>query len=47
MIREGYAREYTYKSNPYSYQAEFMEAQTEARAQKLGLWQDGACRDVI
>ncbi len=43
MIREGYAREYTYKSNPYIYQTEFLEAQREAREQKRGLWEDGVC----
>jgi len=42
MIREGYAKEYTY-SKPYKYQTLFKNAQTEAQNQKRGLWADGAC----
>jgi len=39
MIREGYAREYTYQSNPYKYQLEFIQAAKEARDNSRGLWQ--------
>jgi micrococcal nuclease len=42
MIEEGYAYEYTY-STPYKYQQEFQKAEKHARANKLGLWADGAC----
>lgn len=42
MIREGYGHEYTYNL-PYRYQKEFKEAQVLARAQKRGLWAEGAC----
>lgn len=40
MITEGYAHEYTYQSIPYKYQAEFKEAEKQARENKKGLWGD-------
>lgn len=40
MIQEGFAFEFTYQSKPYFYQAEFMAAQQEARANVRGLWSD-------
>lgn len=43
MISEGYASEYTYNL-PYKYQAEFKQAENEARAAKRGLWADNACK---
>ena len=42
LIREGLAKEYTYKT-PYKYQKEFKNAETEARKAKKGLW--NACYD--
>ena len=42
LIREGLAKEYTYKT-PYKYQKEFKNAETEARKAKKGLW--SACYD--
>jgi len=42
MISDGYANEYTYNT-PYKYQAEFKQAETEAKALKKGLWADDAC----
>ena len=44
MISEGYAYEYTYNT-PYKYQAEFKQAEREAREAKRGLWADDACTD--
>lgn len=38
MIEEGYAHEYTYDSNYYKYQLEFIQAQKEARENNKGLW---------
>jgi micrococcal nuclease len=38
MISEGYALEYTFKSNPYKYQSEFIQAEKEAQENKKGLW---------
>lgn len=38
MLREGYAHEYTYQSNPYKYQLEFIQAAKEARENNRGLW---------
>ena len=43
MIEQGYAHEYTYDL-PYKYQQEFKQAQTYARENKLGLWQDNICQ---
>lgn len=43
MISEGYAHEYTYKSNPYKYQLEFIQAEKDARQNKKGLWADNVC----
>lgn len=44
MIRQGYAHEYTYNL-PYKYQAQFKQAQDEARLNKRGLWADGVCEE--
>jgi micrococcal nuclease len=43
MIAEGYAHEYTYQSNPYKYQADFKEAEKQAREQSKGLWSSNTC----
>ena len=43
MIEQGYAHEYTYKSNPYKYQKGFKKAEKEARENKKGLWAENAC----
>lgn len=40
MISEGYVHEYTYQSNPYKYQLEFIAAEKQARENKIGLWAD-------
>lgn len=45
MIEQGYAFEYTYNL-PYKYQAEFKQAETYARENKLGLWADNTCAGV-
>lgn len=38
MIGEGLAREYTFKNKVYKYQTEFIQAEQEARKNKIGLW---------
>ncbi|MCH8331861.1 MAG: thermonuclease family protein, partial [Bacteroidetes bacterium] len=43
MIEEGYAHEYTYQNSPYKYQAEFQEAEKNAREQGKGLWDSNTC----
>lgn len=43
LIKEGYAHEYTYNSNPYKYQTEFIASEKSAREQNLGLWSPSAC----
>jgi micrococcal nuclease len=42
MIAQGYAFEYTFNL-PYKYQAEFQQAQREAREQQRGLWSPSTC----
>lgn len=43
MIAEGYAHEYTYDSNPYKYQTDFIAAERQARELKKGLWNPNTC----
>jgi len=43
LIRDGYAHEFTYNSNPYIYQSAYLKAQTEARENNRGLWNANAC----
>lgn len=43
MIRDGYAYEYTYKSEKYTYQNQFKKAEKFARENKLGLWAENTC----
>lgn len=43
MIVEGFAHEYTYHSNPYKYQEEFIQAERQAREQNKGLWSPATC----
>jgi len=43
LIEEGFAYEYTYKSNPYIYQKDFIEAQHLAQEQQKGLWGQDVC----
>ena len=42
MVRQGYAREFTY-SAPYRYQADFKAAEAEARGAGRGLWAEDTC----
>lgn len=42
MVAEGYAHEYTY-DEPYKYQADFKQAEIDARAQNKGLWSPATC----
>jgi len=43
MLKEGYAREYMFKNNPYKYQSKFKNAEKMAKENKRGLWSDDAC----
>ncbi|QQS61804.1 MAG: thermonuclease family protein [Candidatus Moraniibacteriota bacterium] len=47
LIKEGYAYEYTYESNPYKYQKDFKEASLFARKEKKGLWNENVCNGDI
>ncbi|MEK9176337.1 MAG: thermonuclease family protein, partial [Patescibacteria group bacterium] len=42
MISSGYAHEYTY-DEPYKYQAEFKQAEIDARSGNKGLWSPETC----
>lgn len=44
MIRDGYAYEYTYKSEKYVYQNQFKQSEKLAHEGKRGLWADDTCR---
>ncbi len=44
LIENGYAHEYTYLI-PYQYQEEFKEAELNAKANNIGLWDTKACQD--
>lgn len=43
MISDGYAHEYTYDSNPYKYQSDFIAAEKQAREAGRGLWSSETC----
>lgn len=43
LIKEGYASEYTYRSQAYKYQNEFKNAQTVAKESSVGLWSPQTC----
>ena len=43
MIEEGYGFEYTFRSNPHTYQTEFQTAQRQARENQRGLWSPDTC----
>jgi micrococcal nuclease len=38
MLSEGFAREYTFKGNPYKYRSEFIQAEKKAKDGGKGLW---------
>ena len=38
MVEQGYAREYTFNNEKYTYQKDFKKAQAGAQKGKLGLW---------
>jgi micrococcal nuclease len=43
MIREGYAQESLYSDTPHKYYGAYVEAQVQAKAEKVGLWADDVC----
>jgi len=46
LLREGYAHEYTYRSQTYKYQSEFKQAEAKARQSEVGLWSPQTCAGV-
>lgn len=43
LIVLGYASEYTYKREHYTYQKDFKDAEIHAQESSLGMWGEGAC----
>ena len=43
MIANGYAHEYTYESQHYTYQTQFKAAQAAAQKAQLGFWSPSTC----
>lgn len=43
LIEEGYAHEYTYRSQAYKYQNDFKQAELRAREGEVGLWSPKTC----
>ena len=43
LVREGFAREYTFKGRPYRYQERFRNAEAQARAEARGRWDPQHC----
>ena len=43
MIRQGFAHEYDYQNQKYTYRARFQAAQTTARQEQLGFWSPQTC----
>jgi micrococcal nuclease len=43
MIRDGYAKEYTYQGQVYKYQAAFNRAELEAESASRGFWSSSTC----
>ena len=46
LIEEGFAHEYTYESNPYRYQKDFLAAENRAREAGKGFWDKQSCAGV-
>jgi len=43
MIRNGYAHEYDYQNQKYTYRTNFQAAQAQAKAEQLGFWSPTTC----
>lgn len=46
LVSEGYAHEYTYRSQAYKYQNRFKAAESFARQNQLGLWSSATCGGI-
>ncbi len=46
LIREGFAHEYTYRSQSYKYQNQFKEAEGLAKQAQVGFWSPQTCGGV-
>ena len=46
LIKEGYAHEYTYRSQKYKYQTEFKSAEMVAKESGIGLWSPQTCNGI-
>lgn len=43
LVAQGFAHEYTYRSQPYKYQQLLKDAQKQAKMQSTGLWSESSC----
>ena len=43
LLEQGYASEYTYRSQAYKYQSEFKSAQSSAKENGIGFWSEQTC----
>ena len=43
LVREGFAREYTFKGTSYRYQLRFKDAEAQARTASRGIWSPDNC----
>lgn len=43
LVKNGYAHEYTYRSQSYKFQSQFKQAEQSAKIAELGFWSDQTC----
>lgn len=43
LVKNGYAHEYTYRSQSYKFQTQFKQAEQSAKIAELGFWSDQTC----
>jgi micrococcal nuclease len=46
LISQGFAHEYTYRSQHYKYQSEFKNAEIHAKQESLGFWSAQTCNGI-
>lgn len=46
LVSEGFAHEYTYRSQAYKYQSQFKQAESTARENGIGLWATNTCNGI-
>ena len=46
LLEQGFAHEYTYRSQSYKYQSAFKQAEMSAKSSGLGLWSSDTCSGI-